>query len=74
MSVCTFCSADAAHEKGRKDLPILPMIIARGNEWTFMLAKREENEITIFRDIGLGRIDRTIGMYRLIATIRRLAK
>jgi len=60
---------------GDVDLPILPLIMIQGNRWEFMIAhKVNARKIEIYRDQSLGGTDSILGVYQLLAALRRLAQ
>lgn len=58
------------------ELPILPLIQIQGHVWNLWIAeyKHESNQIIIHRRIPLGSTDRIVGIYQIIASVRRLAR
>lgn len=54
--------------------PILPLLMVQGREWDFCVAQKLNDEIVIFRDHKLGSTGSIVGVYQLLAAIRRLAK
>jgi hypothetical protein len=55
-------------------LPILPIVVVQGHDWKLMIAEAvSPHQVKILRDIHLGSTDSLLGIYRLMAEIRRLA-
>lgn len=56
-------------------MPVLPLIIAQGHNWNFMLAKMAApDNVVIHRELLLGGTNSMLGIYQLLAALRRLAK
>ena len=56
-------------------LPILPLITTLGNDWYFMLAEiRNRNHIYIHRGESVGSTSSMLGIFKILAAIRRLAQ
>jgi len=61
--------------RGDGHLPLLPMIMIQGNKWEFMIAhKVNARTIEIYRDQSLGDTASILGIYQLLAALRRLAQ
>jgi len=61
--------------RGDGDLPPLPLIMIQGNKWEFMIAhKVNARKIEIYRDQSLGETGSILGIYQLLAALRRLAQ
>lgn len=61
--------------RGNGNLPSLPLIIIQGNRWEFMIAhKVNARQIQIYRDQSLGDTESILGIYQLLAALRRLAQ
>jgi hypothetical protein len=58
-----------------EDLPPLPLIMIQGNKWKFMIVhKVNARKIEIYRDQSLGETGSILGIYQLLAALRRLAQ
>ncbi|KAI4130890.1 MAG: hypothetical protein LQ338_001487 [Usnochroma carphineum] len=57
-------------------LPILPLLQTQGHDWSLMIAefKTEESLIILHRNIRLGSTNDILGIYQIIASLRRLAQ
>lgn len=56
-------------------LPTLPLVMVQGHEWKLMLAElQDDSEISIFRHLSLGSTRSVLGVYQLVASLRRLAE
>lgn len=56
-------------------LPTLPLVMVQGHEWKLMLAElQDDSEIRIFRHLSLGTTRSVLGVYQLVASLRRLAE
>jgi len=61
--------------RGDGHLPLLPMIMIQGNKWEFMIAhKVNARTIKIYRDQSLGDTASILGIYQLLAALRRLTQ
>lgn len=55
--------------------PALPLLQIRGHQWMLMIAERsEDNKIILHSGIELGSSGNLLGIYQIIASIRRLAQ
>ena len=55
-------------------LPSLPMILTQGHDWYLLAAEsRSPTEIVIFRELRLGDTRTMLGVYQILAAIKRLA-
>ena len=56
-------------------LPALPILIVQGHDWKFMIAEAmADRSIVILRDWLLGSTNSVLGIYQIVAAVRRLAK
>jgi len=61
--------------RGDGHLPLLPLILIQGHTWEFMIAhKVNARTIEIYRDQSLGDTGSMLGIYQLLAALRRLAQ
>ncbi len=79
VQVCTWIKAHYAKLKqlapNAASMPVLPIIIAQGHHWTFMLADMAaSDQVIIHRDLSLGATNTIIGIYQLLHVVRRLAR
>lgn len=79
VQVCTWIKAQFAKLKqlapNAADIPVLPIIIAQGHDWKFMLADMAaSDQVIIHRDVFLGATNTIIGIYQLLNVVRRLAR
>lgn len=61
----------------RKDIPEMPLILVQGNEWKLAFAKTEapdEYKMCFMRYVTIGKTDSILGIYTLIASLRRLGQ
>lgn len=57
------------------ELPVLPIMTALGHSWTFMLAEMfAGDQVIIHRELSLGATSSMLGIYQLLAAVRRLAR
>ncbi|KAL8936099.1 MAG: hypothetical protein Q9216_005109 [Gyalolechia sp. 2 TL-2023] len=61
---------------GTFEMPILPLIQIQGHVWNLWIAecKTARNQIIIHRRICLGSTDKIVGIYQIIASVKRLAQ
>lgn len=60
---------------GNEGLPPLPLLMIHGHLWDFMIAhKVNATRIEIYRDLSLGETRSILGIYQLLAAVRRLAQ
>lgn len=60
---------------GNEDLPLLPLLMIQGHQWAFMIAhKVNATRIVIYRDLSLEETRSILGIYQLLAAVRRLAQ
>ncbi|KAL8826351.1 MAG: hypothetical protein Q9191_003850 [Dirinaria sp. TL-2023a] len=67
---------------GDSTVPFLPLIMAQGNKWHFLIAEMADRKgpagvkkrIFIYEDHELGHTKSLLGVYQLLAAIQRLAK
>ena len=56
-------------------MPVLPIVVAQGHDWKFMLAEMASpDHVVIHRELSLGATNSMLGIYQLLAAVRRLAK
>ena len=60
---------------GDCQLPALPAVIVQGHRWSLMIAEvGVDRKVVILKELRLGATDSVLGIYQIIASIRRLAK
>ncbi len=79
VQVCTWIKAHFAKLKqlapNAATMPVLPIIIAQGHDWKFMLAEMAaSDQVIIHRDVFLGATNSIIGIYQLLSVVKRLAR
>jgi len=56
-------------------LPALPVVIVQGHNWSLMIAEvGADRKVVILKELRLGGTDSILGIYQIIASVRRLAK
>ncbi|KAL1615674.1 hypothetical protein SLS56_011733 [Neofusicoccum ribis] len=61
-----------AHDTSK--LPTIPLILVYGHEWKFMLAQAMKSRLRIYHGIQIGTTESMVGIYQLMASIRRLSR
>ncbi|KAL8855499.1 MAG: hypothetical protein Q9178_007853 [Gyalolechia marmorata] len=56
------------------NLPAIPLLISYGHNWNLMIAQMKDNELLLLSDRMLGSTNTLLGIYQVLAAIRRLAK
>lgn len=55
-------------------LSILPLLLVQGHEWKMMIADMgSDYNILILRDLSIGTTNSVLGVYKIVAAVRRLA-
>ena len=55
-------------------MPILPLITIQGYSWSFMLAEMQTPmRIIIHKELTIGKVDTMLGIYQVVAAMRKLA-
>lgn len=61
--------------KGDCALPTLPLVIVQGHEWKLMFAELEDDlKVRLHRHLNLGTTRSVLGVYQVVASLRRLAE
>ena len=56
-------------------MPVLPLVKILGHDWYLMLAERlPDQRIVILKEVHLGRTRTALGIFQVVASIRRLAR
>ena len=59
---------------GMRTVPVLPLISIQGYLWSFMLVEMQTlTQFVIHKELTIGKIDTMLGIYQVLAAIRRLA-
>ncbi|MCJ1278995.1 hypothetical protein MMC21_006816 [Puttea exsequens] len=60
----------------RGDLKPLPLLLVQGHHWKLKIAvfNTEKNNVDVFEDVELGSTNTALGVYRIVAAVRRLAR
>lgn len=67
-------------EDGEVQLPILPLMMAKGHYWKIMVAeaifelKAKDIKVATPRDLRLGSTDTVLGIYQPVEAVSRLAR
>jgi hypothetical protein len=63
-----------AEAKAKATMPALPLVIIQGHDWKFMIAEKDGNQITIYGEETIGSTKKILGIYQILANLRRLAQ
>lgn len=78
IQLATWVSAHFARlsqlTSGKAEMPMLPIIVAQGHDWKFMIAERQKTGILIFRQQSLGSTNSVVGIYQILTAIQNLAR
>lgn len=56
-------------------LPALPLVTVQGHAWKMMIAEaKADRSIILLKEIMLGKTDSVLGIYQIVAALRRLAR
>lgn len=60
--------------KGLAVMPILPLVKIQGHDWKLMIAEKKTDLILIHGELGIGSTQSHLGVYQILAALRRLAQ
>ena len=63
-----------AEVKAKAIMPILPLVKIQGHDWKLLIAEKKADLILIHGELAIGCTDSHLGVYTLLAALRRLAE
>ena len=63
-----------AEVKAKATMPILPLVKIQGHDWKLLIAEKKTDLILIHGELAIGSTDSHLGVYQILAALRRLAQ
>lgn len=63
-----------AEVKAKATMPILPLVKVQGHDWKLLIAEKKTDRILIHGELAIGSTQSHLGIYQILAALRRLAQ
>lgn len=63
-----------AEVKAKATMPILPLVKIQGHDWKLLIAEKKTDLILIHGELAIGSTQSHLGVYQILAALRRLAR
>ena len=63
-----------AEVKAKATMPFLPLVKVQGHDWKLLIAEKKTGSISIYGELAMGSTQSHLGVYQLLAALRRLAQ
>ena len=63
-----------AEVKAKATMPILPLVKIQGHDWKLLIAEKKTDQILIHGELTIGSTQSHLGVYQILAALRRLAQ